>query len=164
VLAGEAAAADVDFRIGGQRADEAIDVRRPLWSGDAADVSFQGEFLCITLACSFPKWRGGRILPVHVGGSSLAAGRRAGRCGDSYSPDGRLTLEQRAEHITVMRQEQPRPGAIPRRWASAASTNVCPAGACGGTAADLLCALCGPIILGPGAIDGSMATGATHDP
>jgi hypothetical protein len=40
---------------------------------------------------------------------------------------------------------------------SAASSKGCPAGACGGTAADLLCNLCGPIILGPGAIDGSMA-------
>lgn len=48
--------------------------------------------------------------------------------------------------------------------AGAASANVCPVGACGGTAADLLCDLCSPIILGPGAIDGSKATGATHEP
>jgi probable F420-dependent oxidoreductase len=96
VLPGEAAAAGVDFTTRGRRADEAIDVLRLLWSGEAAGVSFQGEFFSLTAACSFPKPHDGRILPVHVGGSSLAAARRAGRRGDGYFPGGRLTLEQRA--------------------------------------------------------------------
>jgi probable F420-dependent oxidoreductase len=103
VLPGEAAAAGVDFTTRGRRADEAIDVLRLLWSGDAAGVSFSGEFFSLTAACSFPKPHDGRILPVHVGGSSLAAARRAGRRGDGYFPGGRLTSEQRAEQITVMR-------------------------------------------------------------
>lgn len=38
-LPGEAAAAGVDFRSRGRRADEAIDVLRLLWGGDAAGVS-----------------------------------------------------------------------------------------------------------------------------
>lgn len=103
VLPGEAAAAGVDFTTRGRRADEAIDVLRLLWGGDAAGVSFQGEFFSLDAACSFPKPHDGRLLPVHVGGSSLAAARRAGRRGDGYFPGGRLTLEQRAEQITVMR-------------------------------------------------------------
>jgi probable F420-dependent oxidoreductase len=113
VLPGEAAAAGVDFRTRGRRADEAIDVLRLLWGGDAAGVSFQGEFFSLSAACSFPKPHGGRILPVHVGGSSLAAARRAGRRGDGYFPGGRLTLEQRAEQITVMRAEAAAAGRDP---------------------------------------------------
>lgn len=113
VLPGEAAAAGVDFTTRGRRADEAIDVLRLLWSGDAAGVSFQGEFFSLTAACSFPKPHDGRILPVHVGGSSLAAARRAGRRGDGYFPGGKLTLEQRAEQITVMRAEAAAAGRDP---------------------------------------------------
>ena len=64
-------------------------------------------------ACSFPKPYGGRILPVHVGGSSLAAARRAGRFGDGYFPGGRLTLEQRAGQIAVMRAEAAAAGRDP---------------------------------------------------
>lgn len=103
VLPGEAAAVGVDFTTRGRRADEAIDVLRLLWGGDASGVSFQGEFFTLAADCSFPKPHDGRILPVHVGGSSLAAARRAGRRGDGYFPGGRLTLAQRAGQITVMR-------------------------------------------------------------
>ena len=113
VLPGEAAAAGVDFTTRGRRADEAVDVLRLLWGGDAAGVSYSGEFFSLSEACSFPKPHGGRILPVHVGGSSLAAARRAGRRGDGYFPGGRLTLEQRAEQITVMRAEAAAAGRDP---------------------------------------------------
>jgi probable F420-dependent oxidoreductase len=105
VLPGEATAVGVDFSTRGRRADEAIDVLRLLWGGAAAGVSYQGEFFSLTAACSFPKPYGGRILPVHVGGSSLAAARRAGRRGDGYFPGGRLTQEQRTEQIAAMRAE-----------------------------------------------------------
>ena len=113
VLPGEAAAAGVDFATRGRRADEAIDVLRLLWGGDAAGISFSGEFFSFTAACSFPKPHDGRILPVHVGGSSLAAARRAGRRGDGYFPGGRLTAEQRTEQITVMRAEATAAGRDP---------------------------------------------------
>jgi len=121
VLPGEAAAVGVDFTTRGRRADEAIDVLRLLWSGDADGVTFQGEFFSLAAACSFPKPHDRRILPVHVGGSSLAAARRAGRRGDGYFPGGRLTLEQRAEQITVMRVEAAAAGRDPKaleytRW------------------------------------------------
>ena len=105
VLPGEAAATGVEFASRGRRADEAIDVLRLLWGGTADGVDFKGEFFSLTGACSFPKPHGGRVLPVHVGGSSLAAARRAGRRGDGYFPGGRLTLERRAEQLAVMRSE-----------------------------------------------------------
>jgi probable F420-dependent oxidoreductase len=113
VLPGEAAATGVDFNTRGRRANEAIDVLRLLWGGDATGVSFSGEFFTLTEACIFPKPHGGRILPIHVGGSSLAAARRAGRRGDGYFPGGRLTLEQRQEQLTVMRAEAAAAGRDP---------------------------------------------------
>jgi probable F420-dependent oxidoreductase len=113
VLPGEAAATGVDFGTRGRRADEAIDVLRLLWGGDAAGVSHQGEFFSLAAVCSFPKPHGGRILPIHVGGSSLAAARRAGRRGDGYFPGGRLTPEQRNEQIAVMRAEAAAAGRDP---------------------------------------------------
>ena len=113
VLPGEAAAAGVDFTTRGKRADEAIDVLRLLWSGDASGVSFEGTFFSLAAACSFPKPHAGRVLPIHVGGSSLAAARRAGRRGDGYFPGGRLTPEQRAGQITVMRAEAAAAGRDP---------------------------------------------------
>ena len=85
-LPGEAAAAGVDFATRGRRADEAIDVLRLLWSGDENGVSFDGEFFSFTNLCSFPKPLA--PLPIHVGGSSLAAARRAGLRGDGYFPGG----------------------------------------------------------------------------
>jgi len=102
-LPGEAAAMDVDFAARGRRADEAIDVLRLLWAGDEDGVSFDGEFFSCTRLCSFPKPWNTRTLPVHVGGSSRAAARRAGRRGDGYFPGGRLTAAERASQIALMR-------------------------------------------------------------
>ena len=113
VLPGEADAVGVDFRTRGRRADEAIDVLRLLWGGDASGVSYQGEFFSLTAACSFPKPHDGRIPPIHVGGSSLAAARRAGRRGDGYFHGGRLTQAQREQQVAVMRAEAAAAGRDP---------------------------------------------------
>ena len=83
-LPGEAMAGGVDFATRGRRADEAIDVLRLLWDGDENGVSFDGEFFSFTRLCSFPKPLD--RLPIHVGGSSPAAARRAGLRGDGYFP------------------------------------------------------------------------------
>jgi probable F420-dependent oxidoreductase len=123
VLPGEADATGVDFTTRGRRADEAIDVLRLLWAGDERGVSFDGEFFSFRDICSFPKPYRTSTLPVHVGGSSRAAARRAGRRGDGYFPGGRLTAAQRAEQFEVMRAaaiEAGRdPGALEyTRWGS----------------------------------------------
>ena len=86
-LPGEAAAVGVDYATRGRRADEAIDALRLLWAGDEHGVSFDGEFYSFAGACSFPK--PSQPLPIHIGGSSPAAARRAGLRGDGYFPGGR---------------------------------------------------------------------------
>jgi probable F420-dependent oxidoreductase len=103
-LAKEAEAAGVDFHTRGRRADEAIDVLRLLWAGDAEGVSFDGEFYSFTDLCSYPKPYQARTLPIHVGGSSSAAARRAGLRGDGYFPGGGINGEQRTAQLALMRE------------------------------------------------------------
>ncbi|MBB5075304.1 LLM class F420-dependent oxidoreductase [Nonomuraea endophytica] len=88
-LPGEAEAIGVDFTTRGRRADEAIDVLRLLWAGGEEGVSHSGEFFSFTDLVSFPKPHQTTRLPIHVGGSSRPAARRAGRLGDGYFPGGR---------------------------------------------------------------------------
>lgn len=102
-LPGEAAAVGVDFATRGRRADEAIDVLRLLWAGDENGVSYQGEFFAFDNLVSYPKPHGATTLPIHVGGSSRAAARRAGRRGDGYFAGGRLTPDERREQLDVAR-------------------------------------------------------------
>jgi probable F420-dependent oxidoreductase len=104
VLPGEAEAVGVDFASRGRRADEAIDVLRLLWAGGAEGVSFAGEFFSFTSLTSFPKPLGAATLPVHVGGSSRAAARRAGRRGDGYFPGGGISAAERASQVELMRE------------------------------------------------------------
>jgi probable F420-dependent oxidoreductase len=123
VLPGEAEAVGVEFAARGRRADEAIDVLRLLWAGDQDGVSFSGEHFSFQNLCSFPKPYLSRTLPVHVGGSSRAAARRAGRRGDGFFPGGRLTAAERAGQLDIMRTAAAEagrdPGAIEyTRWSS----------------------------------------------
>lgn len=121
-LPGEAAATGVGFATRGRRADEAIDVLRLLWAGDAAGVSREGEFFPLDAVCSFPKPVGGS-LPIHVGGSSDAAARRAGRRGDGYFPGGLLTPDERRRQFGLARAAASEAGRDPdalqhTRWGS----------------------------------------------
>ena len=129
LLPGEAQAMGVDFAARGRRADEAIDVLRLLWAGDERGVSYSGEFFSFTSLCSFPKPWNDTTLPVHIGGSSSAAARRAGRRGDGYFPGGRLTPAQRASQAELMRAAAVDAGRDPAaleytRWGS---TSLSPA-------------------------------------
>ena len=122
-LPGEAVATGVDFASRGRRADEAIDALRLLWAGDESGVSFHGEFFDFTDACSFPKPYAARTLPIHVGGSSRPAARRAGLRGDGYFPGGRLTEQERADQLELMRATAREAGRDPdaleyTRWGS----------------------------------------------
>jgi len=67
----------------GKRLDEYIDAVRELWTQPQA--SYDGEFVNFSRAQSDPKPHGG-LIPIHVGGTSQAAARRAGRVGDGYFP------------------------------------------------------------------------------
>jgi probable F420-dependent oxidoreductase len=121
LLPGEAAAVGVDYHPRGRRADEAIDALRLLWAGDEKGVTLAGEFYSFTDACSFPK--PARPLPIHIGGSSRAAARRAGLRGDGYFPGGGLTEAERASQIELMRATAREAGRDPdalevTRWGS----------------------------------------------
>jgi len=120
-LPGEAAAGGADFATRGRRADEAIDVLRLLWSGGEDGVSFDGEFFSFSRLTSYPKPLG--RLPIHIGGSSLAAARRAGLRGDGYFPGGRLTRAERDAQLDLMRETARAAGRDPgaleiTRWGS----------------------------------------------
>src|SRR5690349_19212380 len=120
-LPGEARAVGVDFASRGRRADEAIDVLRLLWSGGADGVTNAGECYPFENLCSFPHPVGGP-LPVHIGGSSAAAARRAGRRGDGWFPGGALTPDERARQWDLVRQSAVDAGRDPAaleytRWA-----------------------------------------------
>ncbi len=112
-LPGEAGAVGVDFASRGRRADEAIDVMRLLWAGGKEGVSFHGEFFDFDRLTSFPKPYGGTDLPIHIGGSSRAAARRAGRRGNGYYPGGMLTPQERAEQLELARAEAAKAGRDP---------------------------------------------------
>ena len=102
-LPGESDALGIDHATRGRRADEAIDVMRLLWAGDATGVSFKGEFFTFSNLVSFPKPHHARTLPIHVAGSTRAAARRAGLRGDGYFAGGRVGSEERALQIDLMR-------------------------------------------------------------
>jgi probable F420-dependent oxidoreductase len=123
-LPGEAEAVGVDFPARGRRADEAISAMRLLWAGDENGVSFDGEFFSFRNLCSFPKPLGSGTLPIHVGGASRAAARRAGQRGDGYFPGGQLTAGERASQLDVMRMAAAQAGRDPAlleytRWVPA---------------------------------------------
>ncbi|MFI6484794.1 TIGR03619 family F420-dependent LLM class oxidoreductase [Nonomuraea sp. NPDC050663] len=110
-LPGEAGAVGVDFATRGRRADEAIDVMRLLWQGGQDGVAFDGEFFSFDGLVQFPRPLG--RLPIHVGGSSQAAARRAGRRGDGFFPGGALTAEERAAQWETARSAAAEAGRDP---------------------------------------------------
>ncbi|WP_237105905.1 LLM class flavin-dependent oxidoreductase [Nonomuraea sp. MG754425] len=76
---------------------------RLLWEGDEKGVGFDGEFFGFESVTSYPKPYGVTHLPIHVGGSSRAAARRAGLRGDGYFPGGALTDEERQSQWELVR-------------------------------------------------------------
>jgi probable F420-dependent oxidoreductase len=92
----------VDIERRGRQADESIDILRLLWATDGPEgASHGGELYRFDGARSYPKPVGGSI-PIHIGGHSVAAARRAGRRGDGFQPLG-LRGNDLAEKIFVMR-------------------------------------------------------------
>lgn len=72
-----------DFATRGARTDEGISAMREIWANDIA--SFSGEHYGFPPLKSFPKPTAGHV-PVHIGGDSVVAARRAGRSGDGFFP------------------------------------------------------------------------------
>jgi probable F420-dependent oxidoreductase len=100
----ELAACDVDFESRGRRADEQLAVLRELWARRPAGASFRGEFFDFENVMCYPKPVAAERLPIHIGGHSRAAARRAGRLGDGFQPLG-VTGPRLASLIALMRDE-----------------------------------------------------------
>ncbi|WP_422746663.1 LLM class F420-dependent oxidoreductase [Mycobacterium sp. WMMD1722] len=109
-LAEEIAACGTDFATRGRRADEQLQVLRTLWDDHPDGASFHGEFFDFDHAASYPK-PVGRI-PIHIGGHSRAAARRAGRVGDGLQPLG-VGGDDLAQLVTEMRAAAERAGRDP---------------------------------------------------
>jgi probable F420-dependent oxidoreductase len=111
----EAQACGVDFASRGRRADESIDVMRALWAESGPEgASHKGEFFAFDRALSYPKPSAPSGVPIHIGGHSVAAARRAGRRGDGFQPLG-LAKEDLADRLAVMRAEAEAAGRDPAR-------------------------------------------------
>lgn len=96
----EACGAPFDER--GRRADEQIDVLRLLWADHPEGASHHGEFFEFDDVTCHPK-PVGRV-PIHIGGHSRAAARRAGRRGDGFQPLG-VGGDALADLVGLMREE-----------------------------------------------------------
>lgn len=97
----ELEACDVPFEARGRRADEQLDVMRLLWTDLPDGANHHGEFFEFANAASYPKPVS--PIPIHIGGHSRAAARRAGLRGEGFQPMGAVGAEL-AELVTLMRQ------------------------------------------------------------
>lgn len=110
----EVEACGVDFHSRGRRADEQIQVIRALWAGtDEQGVDHDGEFFRLDGAMSYPKPVRPGGVPIHIGGHSKAAARRAGRHGDGLQPLG-LMGEELQSTVALMHEEAEKAGRDPQ--------------------------------------------------
>lgn len=98
----EIEACGVDFESRGRRADEQLAVLRALWAGDHEGVDHHGEFFSFDRAVCRPRPAQAGGVPIHVGGHSVAAARRAGRLGDGLE----LSLGHLVTRIDAPRAER----------------------------------------------------------
>jgi probable F420-dependent oxidoreductase len=74
----------IDYHARGARTDESIQAMRALWSENP--TTFHGKHFHFHDVKSLPKPSQVGGIPIHVGGHSPAAVRRAGRFGDGFFP------------------------------------------------------------------------------
>ncbi len=111
-LAGEWAAAGLDFGSRGRRLDEAIAVCRRLWTEPA--VEHHGEFYRFGAVGFEPKPQQKPWPRVHVGGESMTALRRAvargdGWIGGQHTPASAAVVVARLRDLRVAGEEAVRP-------------------------------------------------------
>jgi probable F420-dependent oxidoreductase len=108
----EIEACGTEFESRGRRADEQLAVLRALWDDRRPDATHHGEFFRFDNAVCSPKPIARQCLPIHIGGHSKAAARRAGRFGDGFQPLG-VAGAQLDSLLTLMREEAAAAGRDP---------------------------------------------------
>lgn len=76
----------VDFSTRGRRLNEVLAAMRAVWADEVS--GFDGEFFSFDKVRSEPRPVQSGGVPIHIGGHSEAAARRAGRYGDGFHPLG----------------------------------------------------------------------------
>src|SRR5208282_4233130 len=102
----------IDFHTRGARTDEAIKSLRSLWSDDAA--SFHGKHFNFGPVKCYPKPVQKPGVPIHVGGHSPAAAKRAGRYGDGFFP-ALAEIPKLKELFSTMKSEAEKAGRDPNK-------------------------------------------------
>jgi probable F420-dependent oxidoreductase len=95
----EAEAVGTRFEDRGARTDEYIEAMRVLWRDP--EPTFHGKFTSFDRAKCNPKPAQPGGVPIHVGGHSAAAARRAGQLGDGWFPIGLRHDEFTGQHDAV---------------------------------------------------------------
>ncbi|MFA1538485.1 LLM class F420-dependent oxidoreductase [Actinomadura monticuli] len=109
----EVEACGADFASRGRRGDEQLEVLRKLWADTAPEgAAHDGEFFQFKGLMSYPKPVQDGGVPIHVGGHTKAAARRAGRYGDGLQPLGVAGDELRSL-VGLMREEAEKNGRDP---------------------------------------------------
>ena len=91
----------VPFEERGGRTDEAIQALRAFWTQD--EPTFHGKYYDFENAKCFPHPVQAGGVPIHVGGHTKAAARRAGRLGDGFFP-GTASFDDLGGLLEEMRQ------------------------------------------------------------
>jgi probable F420-dependent oxidoreductase len=99
----------VPFERRGERMDEYIRALRVLWGDEKP--TFEGEFVRFTDTYCRPQ-PVNKSIPIHIGGRSDRAARRAGELGDGFFP-GRCEHDVLAHSIDVMRRTAEKQGRDP---------------------------------------------------
>ena len=108
-LAEEWEAVGLDFNTRGRRVDEAISICRRLWTDE--QVEHHGEFFDFATVMFEPKPVQSNI-PLHVGGDSPAALRRAAILGDGWIPMNH-SVDQVEESLSKIRSQREKAGRDP---------------------------------------------------
>lgn len=103
-LAEEFAAVGAGFKNRGRRTDSIITILRRLWTEETID--YKDEFYEFGPIQFNPKPLGRGAIPIHIGGSSQAALRRAGRFGDGWIEIGSGGIDNFAEMLSVVKRER----------------------------------------------------------
>jgi probable F420-dependent oxidoreductase len=100
----------IGYNVRGARTDESIQAMRAIWREPAA--SFHGKHFHFHDVKSFPKPLQKDGIPIHIGGHSPAAARRAGKFGDGFFPTV-TGADKLAEIFAQVREEAKKAGRNP---------------------------------------------------